>query len=66
MFKNSVTQKADGFRYTLTNELKKSIKDFYSDVSDFSIEDKPAFYQALLEEMVDTLLHNGIITEGKD
>lgn len=66
MFKNSVTQKADGFRYTLTNELKKTIKDFYSDVSDFSIEDKAAFYQALLEEMVATLRHNGIITEGKD
>ncbi len=66
MFKNSVTQKADGFRYTLTNELKKTVEDFYSDVSDFSMAEKADFYQALLEEMVDTLRHNGIITEGKD
>ena len=66
MFKNSVTQKADGFKYTLTNELKKTIKDYHSDVSDFSIQEKADFYQALLEEMVDTLRHNGIITEGKD
>ena len=66
MFKSSVTQKADGFRYTLMNELKKTIKDFYSDVSDFSVAEKADFYQALLEEMVDTLRHNGIIAEGKD
>jgi len=60
---NSVKQELDGFKHELAGELKKTVKDFRSDVSDISDVEKAELYKALLEEMIDTLKHHDIAVE---
>ena len=60
---NSVKQELDGFKHALSAELKKTVQDFYSDMSDLTDADKVEIYKALLEELLDTLRHHDIAVE---
>ena len=63
MSSNSVKQEIDGFKHKLARELSYIAKDMVSDLSDVSNAEKAAVYKALLEELMDTLKHNGVIIE---
>ena len=60
---NSVNQELDGFKHELSAELKKTVQDFNSDMSDLTDADKAEIYKALLEELMDTLKHHDIAVE---
>ena len=63
MFENHSKQKLDGFKYELTNDLERTVKDAKSDFSELTDREKAEVYKALLEDMVDILEHNGIVIE---
>lgn len=63
MSDNSVKQEIDGFKHSLGSELSKTVKDFSSDVSDLTDAEKVEVYTALMDELLDTLKHNGIVIE---
>ena len=60
---NSVRQELDGFKHSLAAELASTFKDFASDVSDLTDAERADIYHALMEEVLDTLRHNGIVIE---
>lgn len=63
MSDNSVKQEIDGFKHSLGSELSRTVKDFSSDVSDLADAEKVEVYTALMDELLDTLKHNGIVIE---
>ena len=63
MSDNSVKQEIDGFKHSLGSVLSRTVKDFSSDVSDLTDAEKVEVYTALMEELLDTLKHNGIVIE---
>ena len=63
MSDNSVKQEIDGFKHELASALSRTVKDFGSDVSDLSDAEKVEVYMALMDELLDTLKHNGIVIE---
>lgn len=63
MSDNSVRQEIDGFKHELASALARTVKDFGSDVSDLSDAEKVEVYMALMDELLDTLKHNGIVIE---
>ena len=63
MSDNSVKQEIDGFKHELASALSRTVKDFGSDVSDLSDAEKIEVYMALMDELLDTLKHNGIVIE---
>lgn len=63
MSDNSVKQEIDGFKHELASALSRTVKDFGSDVSDLSDAEKVEVYMALMDELLDTLKHNGIVVE---
>ncbi|MBR6954003.1 MAG: hypothetical protein IKH77_03035 [Clostridia bacterium] len=63
MTDNSVRQELEGFKHSLAAELSSTFKDFSGDVSDFTDAEKAEVYHALMEEVLDTLRHNGIAIE---
>ena len=63
MSDNSVKQEIDGFKHSLGSVLSRTVKDFSSDVSDLTDAEKVEVYTALMEELLATLKHNGIVIE---
>ena len=63
MSDNSVKQEIDGFKHDLASALSRTVKDFGSDVSDLTDAEKVEVYVALMDELLDTLRHNGIVIE---
>ena len=63
MSDNSVKQEIDGFKHELASALSRTVKDFSSDVSDLTDAEKVEVYTALMDELLDTLKHNGIVIE---
>ncbi len=60
---NSIKQEVGGLRTSLAEDLKHTIQDFRSDISDMSQADQIEVYKSLLEEMIDTLKHHRIAVE---
>lgn len=63
MSDNSVKQEIDGFKHDLASDLSRTVRDFGSDVSDLTDAEKVEVYTALMDELLDTLKHNGIVIE---